>query len=121
MEYKNKRKLKEQNSSRSTEPKNGLVVTKGEGCGRADGKGGRRGLRGIMFSTHGVGDRRENSVAQRRHIVTLWHLAALIDSDCNGVWRVHDNMGKCSNHIIFSCETFVRVYINHSLIKSFKK
>ena len=31
------------------------MVTKGEGCGRAGGEGGRRGLRGIMFSTHGVG------------------------------------------------------------------
>ena len=31
MEYKNKEKLKEQNSSRITEPKNGLTVTKGKG------------------------------------------------------------------------------------------
>ena len=50
------------------------------------GEGGRRGLRGIMFSTHGVGDHGENSVAQRRHIVDLWHLAALMNSDCTGVW-----------------------------------
>ena len=33
MEYKNKEKLKEQNSSRLTEPKNGLTVTKGKGTG----------------------------------------------------------------------------------------
>ena len=35
MEYKNKKKkkLKEQNSSRLTEPKNGLTVTKGKGSG----------------------------------------------------------------------------------------
>ena len=33
MEYKNKEKLKEQNSSRITEPKNGLTVTKGIGTG----------------------------------------------------------------------------------------
>ena len=39
-----------------------------------------------MFSTPGVGDHRENSVAQRRHIVDLWHLAALMDSDCTEVW-----------------------------------
>ena len=30
MEYKNKGKLKEQSSSRITEPKNGLTVTKGK-------------------------------------------------------------------------------------------
>ena len=40
MEYKNKGKLKEQNSSRSTEPKNGLTVTKGKGT-EADGWKGR--------------------------------------------------------------------------------
>ena len=40
MEYKNKRKLKEQNSSRSTEPKNGPTVTKGKGTGE-DGWEGR--------------------------------------------------------------------------------
>ena len=40
MEYKNKRKLKEQNSMRSTEPKNGLTVTKGKGTGE-DGWEGR--------------------------------------------------------------------------------
>ena len=39
-----------------------------------------------MFSTHGVGGHGENSVAQRRHIVDLWHLAALMDSDYIGVW-----------------------------------
>ena len=33
MEYKNKEKLKEQNSSRIIEPKNGLTVTKGKGTG----------------------------------------------------------------------------------------
>ena len=33
MEYKHKEKLKEQNSSRITEPKNGLTVTKGKGTG----------------------------------------------------------------------------------------
>ena len=49
-------------------------------------KGGRRGLRGIMFSTHGVGNHGENSVAQRRQIVNLWHLTTLMDSDCDGVW-----------------------------------
>ena len=40
MEYKNKGKLKEQNSSRITEPKNGLTVTKGKGTGE-DGWEGR--------------------------------------------------------------------------------
>ena len=41
MEYKNKeKKLKEQNNSRLTEPKNGLTVTKGKGAGE-DGWEGR--------------------------------------------------------------------------------
>ena len=57
MEYNNEAKPKEQNSSRLTDSKKGLVVTKGEGCGRVEG--GRRGLRGIMFSTHGLGDHGE--------------------------------------------------------------
>ena len=77
MDYNNEAKLKEQNGSRLTDSKKELVVTKGEGCGRAGGVGGRRGLRVIMFGTHGVGGHGENSVAQRRHIVDLWHLAAL--------------------------------------------
>ena len=86
MEYNNEAKLKEQNGSRLRDSSNELVVTKGEGCGRAGGDRGTRGLRGIMFSTHGVGDHGENSVSQRRHRVNLWHLAALMDSDCIGVW-----------------------------------
>ena len=40
MEYKNKEKTKEPNSSRLTEPKNGLTVTKGKGTGE-DGWEGR--------------------------------------------------------------------------------
>ena len=40
MEYKNKGKLKEQNSSRITEPKNGLTVTKGKETGK-NGRVGR--------------------------------------------------------------------------------
>ena len=47
-----KQKLKKQNCSRITEPKNGLKVTKG--LGRMGGKGGRRGIRSIMMSTHDV-------------------------------------------------------------------
>ena len=66
MEYNNKAKLKEQNSSRLRDSKKGLVVTKGEG--------GRRGLRGIMFNTHDVGDHGENSVSQRRDIVVSENL-----------------------------------------------
>ena len=55
MEYNNKAKLKEQNSSRLTDSKKGLVVTKGEGWSRVSGEGGRRELRGIMISTHNIG------------------------------------------------------------------
>ena len=86
MEYNNEAKLKEQNGIRIRDSKDDLVVSKGEGCGRACGEGGRRGLRGIMFSTHGVGDHKENTVPQRSHIVDLWHLTTLMDSDCSGVW-----------------------------------
>ena len=39
-----------------------------------------------MISAHVVwGDHGEDTVAQRRHVVTLWHLIALMDIDCNGV------------------------------------
>ena len=55
MECNNEAKLKEQNSSRLRDSKKELVVTKGEGCGRAGGEGGRRVLRGIMISAHGMG------------------------------------------------------------------
>ena len=44
------------------------MVTKGKECEREGWDGGRRGMRGTMFSTHGVGDHGENSVAQRRDI-----------------------------------------------------
>ena len=72
-----------------------------------------------MFSTHGVRDHRENSVAQRRQTVDLWHLTTLMDSDASGYGLGLDNMGNCSSHIAFSCETFIRVYINNTLIKFF--
>ena len=57
MEYNNKAKLKEQNSSRLTDSKKELAVTKGKGVGGGQvvREGGRRGLRGIMISTHKVG------------------------------------------------------------------
>ena len=70
-----------------------------------------------MFSTHSVRGHGENSVAQRRDIAQLWQLAALMDSDCSGVWGGLDNIDNCSNHIVFSCETSIRVYISHTLIK----
>ena len=79
---------------------------------------GRRGFRGIMIGTHGVGvNCGDDSVAQRRQIVTLWHLTILMGSDCNGACGGHDNRSECSNHIVFSCETFIRVYINNTLKK----
>ena len=85
MEFNNEAQLKEQNSSRLRDSKKELVVTKGEGCGRVGEERGRKELRGIMFSTHGVGGHGENIVAQRREIVNLWHLTTLMDSDCIGV------------------------------------
>ena len=86
MEYNNEAKLKEQNSNRLTDSKKGLAVTKGEGWGRVGAEGGRRRLRGTMIGTHGGGGDTGKTVAQRRQIVTLWHLTILLGSDCNGVW-----------------------------------
>ena len=57
---------------------------------------------GIMIGAHGVcGGHREDSVAQRRQVGTLWHLTTLMDSDCNGVWWGIDNKGECRNYIVF--------------------
>ena len=53
-----------------------------------------------MFSTHGVGGHREDSVVQRIQVVTLTSYCA-DDSDYNGVWWGLDNMGECSNHNVF--------------------
>ena len=50
----NEAKLKEQNSSRLTDSKKGLVVTKGKGCEKAVGKDGEGELWGIMIDAHGV-------------------------------------------------------------------
>ena len=30
-------------------------------------------------------------------------------------------MSECSNHVVSSCETFIRVHINDTLIKNFLK
>ena len=89
MEYKNKRKLKEQNSSRSTEPKNGLTVTKGKGTGE-DGwegrdKGGKK-ERGITINMYSVGaGHGEGCATQKRQVMILQHLTMLMDSDCEWV------------------------------------
>ena len=55
MEYDNKPKLKEQNSSRLTDSKKGLAITKGKGLGRVGEKGGRKGLRGTIINTYNIG------------------------------------------------------------------
>ena len=43
-----KKKLKEPNSSRLTEPKNGLTVTKGRGTGESGWKGRVKGEKGTL-------------------------------------------------------------------------
>ena len=72
---KTKQKLKQQISSRLTEPKNGLTVAKGKGTGKDEWEGKDKGeKRGIMISTHnvgGLGRNGEGSIAQRREAVTL--------------------------------------------------
>ena len=94
MEYNNEAKLKEQNSSRLTNSKKRLAVTKG--------KGGGEGTEGYCdWYTQCRGGHREDSVAQRRHVLTLWHLTTLMDSDFSGVREGLDNMGECSNHNVF--------------------
>ena len=52
MEYNDKANLKEQNSSRLTDSKKRLGVTKGDGWEWVHG--GRRGLKGILIGTHSV-------------------------------------------------------------------
>ena len=86
-----KEKLKEQNSSGITEPRNGLTGTKGKGTGE-DGwvgmdKGcGRR--RGLLRLACMVGwEKGEGCTTQRRQVVILQHFAMLMDSDCNVVFR----------------------------------
>ena len=90
MEYKNKRKLKEQNSSRRTEAKNGRTVTKGKRTGEdwweGRDKGGikRKGalrLACIVWGVHG-----EGCATQRRQVMILQHLTMLMDSDCEWGW-----------------------------------
>ena len=46
MQYKNEEKLKEQNSSRLTEPKNGLTVTKWKGTAEGWGEGRDKDFKG---------------------------------------------------------------------------
>ena len=87
---------KQQNSSRLTDSKKGLVVTKAEGCGREKGIEGYYDWHTWCWGNHG-----EDSAAQRRQVVTLWHLTMLMDSDCNGVWGELNSMGECSNHVVF--------------------
>ena len=47
--------MKEQSSSRLTEPKNGLTVAKGNGTGEYGWEGRDKGKKGITISTHNVG------------------------------------------------------------------
>ena len=55
MGYNSKAELKEQNSSRLTDTKKGLEVTKGEGLGKVGEEGGIRVLRGTILTTHNIG------------------------------------------------------------------
>ena len=52
MEYKNKEKLKEKNSSRITEPTNGLTATKGKGTGEDGWEGRDKGGKGALRLAH---------------------------------------------------------------------
>ena len=77
MEYKNKEKWKEQNSSRITEPKNGLTVPKGKGTGEDvwEGRDKGRGIKGALRLACIVpGGHKEGCATQRRQVVLLQHL-----------------------------------------------
>ena len=66
--------------------------------------GGReKGIEGYYYDwfTWCWGNHGQDSVAQRRQVVTLWHLTTLMDSDFNGVCGGLHNMGEYSNHIVF--------------------
>ena len=66
------------------------------------GLGGReKGIEGYYDWHTWHGGHGEDSVAQRRQIVNVWHLTTLIDSDCNGVWSRCDNVGERGYHIVF--------------------
>ena len=72
MDHKNKEKLKKQNSSRITEHKKGLTVTKRKGTGE-NGREGKGGIRGgkkkegiIIISRYNVGGRGKGRAVQHR-------------------------------------------------------
>ena len=71
MEYKNKAKLKEQNSNRLTDSKKGLAVTKGKELGRVAGEGGRRGLRGTIISTQNIRRSQGRQYSMEKTVMTL--------------------------------------------------
>ena len=52
MSIKTKQKLKKQNSSRLTEPKNGLKVTKGKGTGEGGSEGRDKGKNEALRLAH---------------------------------------------------------------------
>ena len=80
-----KEKLKEQNSSRITEPKNGLTVTKGKGTREHGGEGREKGSsrKGVLRLVCIMWDagHREGCAIQRRQVVILQHLTTLMDSN----------------------------------------
>ena len=88
MEYKNKEKTEgTKNSSRLTEPKNGLTVTKGKRTGEGEWEGRDKGENGTLRLAHNVavGGTWGKQYIQRRQVMILQHLAKLMDSDCNGL------------------------------------
>ena len=97
-----KEKLKKQNSSRTTEPKNGLTGTKGKGedgwVGRD--KGGVRRMGVLKLACMEGWEKGEGCTTQRRQVVILQHFAMLMDSDCNAVFRGTWYRGGHSKHSI---------------------
>ena len=110
MEHKNKGNLKEQNSSRITEPKNGLTVTKGKGTGEDGWEGKDNGVEkesggGLMINMCSVeGGHGEVCASQRRQVVILQHLTTPMPRDCEGLCGgdlVNGGGGKSLGNIMF--------------------
>ena len=81
MDHNNEAKVKEQISSRLTEPKKGLAVTKGEEWRRVNEEGGRRVLRGIIIGIHGVGGVMGRQYSMEKKGSDSVHFITVMDSD----------------------------------------
>ena len=95
-----KQNWRDKTVARLTGSKNGLAVTKGEGWGRVGVEGGRRGLRGIIISTHNIGRSQG-----RQYSMEKMNKDSIASSYTDGQWLQWgwgglDNMGECWTHSV---------------------